>query len=186
MRRLSFCRWRLMSLASLMLAVVANGGWFQAPEPTQNQVPAPTIRVSTHLVLVDVVVSDKQGKPIAGLHPEDFELQENGKAQKISTFVPAGENLAAAQPLPPGIYSNKPQYRSPGGPITVMLLDAVNTSYSDQAYARRQMLAFVQQRLKPGQRLAVFTLTGPLNVLQDFTSDPQVLMAALQRFNPQS
>ena len=84
MRRLSFCRWRLMSLASLMLAVVANGGWFQAPEPTQNQVPAPTIRVSTHLVLVDVVVSDKQGKPIAGLHPEDFELQENGKAQKIS------------------------------------------------------------------------------------------------------
>ena len=79
----------------LLLAVVATGGWFQAPEPTQNQVPAPTIRVSTHLVLVDVVVTDKQGKPIAGLHPEDFELQENGKAQKISTFVPAGENLAA-------------------------------------------------------------------------------------------
>ena len=69
---------------------------FKPSEPTQNQVPAPTIRVSTHLVLVDVVVTDKQGKPIAGLHPEDFELQENGKAQKISTFVPAGENLAAA------------------------------------------------------------------------------------------
>ena len=67
-----------------------------------------------------------------------------------------------------------------------MLLDAVNTPYSDQAYARRQMLAFVQQQLKPGQRLAVFTLTGPLNVLQDFTSDPQVLVAALQRYNPQS
>ncbi len=56
----------------------------------QNQVPAPTIRVSTHLVLVDVVVTDKQGKPIAGLHPEDFELEENGKAQKISTFVRCG------------------------------------------------------------------------------------------------
>ncbi len=67
-----------------------------------------------------------------------------------------------------------------------MLLDAVNTPFSDQAYARRQMLAFVQQQLKPGQRLAVFTLTGPLNVLQDFTSDPQVLVAALQRYNPQA
>lgn len=186
MHRLLFRRWPLLSLLMLLLAVVATGGWFQAAEPTQNQVPAPTIRVSTHLVLVDVVVTDKQGKPIAGLHPEDFELQENGKAQKISTFVRAGENLAAAEPLPPGIYSNKPQYRSPGGPITVMLLDAVNTPFSDQAYARRQMLAFVQQQLKPGQRLAVFTLTGPLNVLQDFTSDPQVLVAALQRYNPQS
>src|SRR5712692_6707891 len=176
-------RWPLLSL--LALASVATGGWFQAPSPPPGEVPAPTIRVSTHLVLVDVVVTDKQGKPITGLHPEDFEVEENGKAQKISTFVPAGENLAGAQPLPPGIYSNRPQYRSPGGPTTVMLLDAVNTPFSDQGYARRQMLSFVQQEYKPGQRMAVFTLTGSLNVLQDFTSDPQILYAALQRFQPQ-
>jgi len=48
--------------------------------------------------------------------------------------------------LPPGIYSNRPQYRSPGGPVTVMLLDAVNTPFSDQGYARRQMLSFVQKQ----------------------------------------
>ena len=100
-------------------------------------------------MVVDVVVTDKQGKPATGLRPEDFEIEENGKPQKISTFVPAGENLAASQPLPPGIYSNKPQYRLPGGPIVVMLLDAVNTPYSDQAYARRQMLAFVQNSSSP-------------------------------------
>lgn len=177
-------RWPLLSL--LALASLATGGWFQAPSPPPGEVPAPTIRVSTHLVLVDVVVTDKQGKPITGLHPEDFEVQENGKAQKISTFVPAGENLAEAPPLPPGIYSNKPQYRSPGGPITVMLLDAVNTPFADQGYARRQMLSFVQSQYKPGQRMAIFTLTGALRVLQDFTSDPQVLYSALQRYKPQA
>jgi VWFA-related protein len=182
MKRYLAYRWPLLSL--LTLASLITGGWCQASSPSQGEVPPPTIRVSTHLVLVDVVVTDKQGKPIPGLRPEDFEIEENGKPQKISTFVPAGENLAAAQPLPSGIYSNKPQYRSPGGPITVLLLDAVNAPFSDQAYARRQMLAFVQQQLKPGQRLAVFTLTGPLNVLQDFTSDPQVLTAALQRYKP--
>jgi len=48
--------------------------------------------------------------------------------------------------LPPGIYSNRPQYRSPGGPVTVMLLDAVNTPFSDHGYARRQMLSFVQKQ----------------------------------------
>ena len=177
-------RWPLLSL--LALASLATGGWFQAPSPPPGEVPAPTIRVSTHLVLVDVVVTDKQGKPITGLHPEDFEVQENGKVQKISMFVPAGENLAEAPPLPPGIYSNKPQYRSPGGPITVMLLDAVNTPFADQGYARRQMLSFVQSQYKPGQRMAIFTLTGALRVLQDFTSDPQVLYSALQRYKPQA
>jgi VWFA-related protein len=179
-RRVAF-RWLFL----LSLATMVTGGWFQAAPSSQGEVPAPTIRVSTHLVLVDAVVTDKQGKPIPGLGPDDFEVEENGKRQKISTFVTPGEGLAAAQPLPPGIYSNKPQYRSPGGPITGMLLDAVNVPYSDQSYARRQMLSFVQQQLKPGQRMAIFTLTGPLNVLQDFTSDPQVLAEALRRYNPQ-
>ncbi|HMH08243.1 MAG TPA: VWA domain-containing protein [Terriglobales bacterium] len=176
--------WALLSL--LALAGLVTGGWFQSPPPSPSEVPPLTIRVSTHLVLVDVVVTDKQGKAVAGLRPEDFEVEENGKAQKISTFVPAGENLAAAPPLPPGIYSNRPQYRTPGGPVTVMLLDAVNTPFSDQGYARRQMLSFVQNQYQAGQRMAIFTLTGPLRVLQDFTSDPQILYAALQRYRPQA
>lgn len=164
----------------LVICVAATG---MAQAPASPQVPPPTIRVTTHLVLVDVVVTDKQGKPVAGLHPEDFTLEENGKAQKISMFVRPSEN-AAPEPLPPGIYSNRPEYRSEG-PITVMLLDALNTEYKDQAYARQQMLRFVQQQYKPGERMAVFTLTGSLGVLQDFTADPQILYTALQRYQPQ-
>jgi VWFA-related protein len=34
--------------------------------------------------------------------------------------------------------------------------------------------------------MAIFTLTGSLGVLQDFTSDPQILYAALQRYRPQA
>jgi hypothetical protein len=47
------------------------------------------------------------------------------------------------------------------------------------------MLAFLKDQLKPGNRVAVFALTGPLTVFQDFTSDPGVLYAALQRYQPQ-
>src|SRR5438270_10689233 len=67
-----------------------------------------------------------------------------------------------------------------------MLLDAMNTPFTNQGYARRQMLAFVQQQFKPSDRMAVFALTGPLIVLQDLTSDPNVLYAALQRYKPQA
>ena len=173
---------RLLSISILLLAFV---GALPAQAPDSGQQPAPTIRVSTHLVLVDVVVTDKQGKPVSGLNKEDFVLEENGKAQKISTFAKASDQVSPAEgALPPGIYSNKPEYRSPGGPITVLLLDGLNTPFKDQAYARRQMLRFVQEQYQPGQRVAVFTLTNSLRVLQDFTSDPQILYAALQRFNP--
>jgi VWFA-related protein len=159
----------------------------QQAQPPAEPIPAPTIRVTTHMVVVDVVVTDKQGKAVAGLHPEDFVVEENGKVQKVSTLTTPAENAPVAPPtLPPGIYSNRPQYRSSGAPITLMLLDALNTPFTDQAYARRQMLAFVKEHFKPTDRMAVFTLTGPLNVLQDFTSDPQVLYTALQRYRPQT
>src|SRR5258708_1995990 len=149
-----------------------------------QEVPAPTIRVTTHMVLVDVVVTDKQGKPVTGLRAEDFALEEKGKEQKIASFTASAGAAPAPEPLPPGIYTNRAQYRSPGGPITVLLLDALNTAFKDQAYARLQMLKFVQQQYRPGERMAVLTLTGSLRVLQDFTSDPQILQSALQRYRP--
>ncbi len=179
-----FVQSRWLYLFFVVIVGGVAGGWFQAAQQTSTEVPAPTIRVTTHLVLIDAVVTDKQGNPIAGLRPEDFVVEENGKAQKIATFAGPVQSTAGPASLPPGIYSNRSQYRSTGGPVTVMLLDAINTPFSDQAYARRQMLSFVQDQYKPDQRMAVFTLTGSLNVLQDFTTDPQILYAALQRFRP--
>jgi VWFA-related protein len=149
-----------------------------------QEIPAPTIRVTTHMVLVDVVVTDKQGKPVPGLRAEDFAIEEKGKAQKIASFTTTTEGATPPEPLPPGIYSNRAQYRSPGGPTAVLLLDGLNTVFKDQAYARLQMLKFVQQQFRSGQRMAVFTLTRQLGVLQDFTSDPRVLNAALQHYQP--
>src|SRR5581483_11342701 len=151
-----------------------------------QQAPAPTIRVTTHLVLVDVVATDKSGKPISGLKAEDFTVEEKGKKQKITFFSSPAEAQQNNPPeLGPGIYSNKPEFRSAGGPVTVLLLDAVNTPFKDQAYARLQMLKYVREQLKPGQRIGVFTLANSLGVLQDFTSDPAVLLAALEKYRPQ-
>jgi len=175
----------LFPTLTLALAATAFTAFAQAPAPS-TEPPPPSIRVVTHMVLVDVVVTDKQGKAVPGLHPEDFMVEENGKAQKIANLItPAGNAPHAPAQLPPGIYSNRPQYLSTGGPITVMLLDAVNTPFTDQAYARSQMLRFLQEQYKPGERMAVFTFTGSLNQLQDFTSDPQILYQALLSYKPQ-
>jgi VWFA-related protein len=177
-----FLRQSLKTPVVLLLAASVFGQQAQQAVPS---IPPPTIRVTTHMVLVDAVVTDKQGKAVTGLRPEDFVVEENGKPQKIVSLTTPADNAPPAAPLPPGIYSNRPQDRSPGRPITVMLLDGLNTPFTDQAYARRQMLEFVKDQFKPSDRMAVFALTGSLNVLQDFTTDPQILYTALQRYKAQ-
>ena len=187
MRGNSLCKlWALAcSLAILSFQPALSG------QESEAQVPPLTIRVTTHLVVVDVVVTDKGGKPVADLKPRDFDVEENGRAQKIAVFSspiessPGTTRTQAAGPLPPGIYSNRPEYRMPAGPFTVILLDAANTPFNDQSYARTQMLKYVKENSRSHQRMAIFTLTDTLQVLQDFTSDPQVLLAALEQQRPE-
>jgi VWFA-related protein len=154
----------------------------QAP----TEVPSITFRTNTRLVLVDVVVTDKKGQPVTALKAEDFTVEENGKKQKVSILVPPGPApQVAPTPAPPGILSNRPEHVAPAGIPTVLLLDATNSPFKDQAYARSQMLKYAAEQGKSGRPIAVVALTDRLHVLQQFTSDPQVLLAAIKNFRPE-
>jgi VWFA-related protein len=175
---------RLLSVV-LCLSLVAVSSPLLAQYPQEPEpVPTLTIRVTTRLVLVDVVVTDKHGRPVLGLQPADFTVIEKGRPQKISVFTPPNQAVPkpASPALPPGEYSNRPEYRAPAGPPTVILLDAANTSFPDQTYARMQMLKWVVDEYRPGDRVAVFALTNGLVALSDFTDDPQILRTVLQRY----
>ena len=176
-----------IALASVLVLNLAPGPTILSAQQALADVPTITIRVSTRLVVVDVVVTDKKGQPVTGLKPEDFALEENGKKQKISVFVPPGiANNTSAAPAPAGVLSNHPENVLPSGVPTVLLLDATNSSFSNQAYARSQMLQYVVEQSRAGQPMAVVTLTDRLRVLQDFTSDPQILLTAIRNFKPQA
>lgn len=155
-----------------------------AQEPSAEE-PAITIRANTRLVMVDVVVMDKAGQPVIGLKPEDFTVEENGKKQKVSVFVPPGASNRTPAPQPPGILSNRPQDIVPSGVPMVLLLDATNSSFSNQAYARTQMLKYVEEHAQ-GRPIAILALSDRLRVLQEFTSDPQVLLMAIKNYTPES
>src|SRR5688572_18929984 len=64
--------------------------------------PALTEVLEVSLTNVDVVASDKDGNPVAGLKPADFEIYENGKLQAITNFAEVGGSGAAAVLLPEG------------------------------------------------------------------------------------
>lgn len=175
---------RLGLVSALILNLVIG----PVPALAQNapaDVPSITIRTSTRLVIVDVVVTDKKGQPIAGLTSGNFTVEENGKQQRISIFAPPNTQQGTPQLPPLGILSNRPEHIKPAGVPTLLLLDAANSGFLDQAYGRSQMLKYVLEQAQSGKPMAVAMLTDQLHVLQQFTTDPQILTTAIKNLRPE-
>ena len=75
------------SCAALLLALGATGAAQQpAQPPAEPAAQPPVFRAGINYVRVDVIVSDKNGNPVADLQVPDFEVSEDGKPQTIDTF----------------------------------------------------------------------------------------------------
>ena len=143
-----------------------------------------TIHAYSNLVVIDVVVSDSKQNPIHNLKASDFTLLENNKPQQIRNFeehraMPPSETskVVPVKPEPPGLFTNKSAAPA-NGPVNVLLLDYLNTPLTAQPFARKQLIEYLDQA-PAGTRIAIFSLTTGLTMLQGFTSDPALLKAAL-------
>ena len=115
-----------------------------ASQPSSN---SSTLRVTTRMVVVDVVAVDKKGQPVNDLEATDFALREDGREQPISTFNfqhPGTATPARSDggPLPPNLFRNRPKYQSSGA-LNVILIDALNSTLPHQAYVRSEMVHFL-------------------------------------------
>jgi VWFA-related protein len=183
------CWFRGMNLrpdfAKNVSILVLSALLLNAQEPSKS---GQAISVTTRLVEVNVVVTDDKGQPVSDLTQEDFTIFEDGKPQKLASFaahrkLPAGSPSRQAQPLPEGIFSNLAP-EDDRGPVIILLVDALNTPLRDQAYAREQLIKYLKTQHQPGQKMAVYALTNTLLLLQDLTTDPEALRAALERRRP--
>jgi VWFA-related protein len=118
------------------------------------QPPGPVIRASTYLVEVPVVVKDKAGKVLTGLKKEDFIVEDNGVRQDVRLFLtdptpPATASSADVNPqtATPGkrVFTNSSEQALPMSHSTILLIDKINTDWSDLAYARLELLKFLRQ-----------------------------------------
>jgi VWFA-related protein len=168
---------RLIALCLIFFALP------NAPVGAQNsseQAP-PVFKAETRQVLVDVVVTDHSGHFVPGLKPADFTVLEDGKPQKVVAFAMHAAPAVPPKPaapikLPPNQYTNY-AIADPERPITIVLMDVLNTQVQDQAYTRKQMIEFLKE-LPSGQRVALFALGTRLRMVQGFTGDSDTLVAA--------
>jgi VWFA-related protein len=171
-----FCIAIALTLASFLLA----------PAQHIQQPPGSSIRTSTRVVLVDAVVTDASSHPVSNLTASDFTVLEDGKPQKISFFSFESHTqpgvVSPPRPLRSDVFTNRPEYHSATGPPVVLLLDGLNTPPGQQAYVRQQILKYLSNLKLSGPGTAILALGNDLTVLQDFTTDSQLLMAAVRSF----
>ncbi len=96
--RITRAKWLFVIGAVFVIFVPERGPWLaaQAPQggqPTQTQ-KGPVFRVGAHLVTVDAYPT-QAGKIITGLTPDDFEVFEDGRPQKVESldYIDYGANL---------------------------------------------------------------------------------------------
>ena len=157
-------------LASAALCAVAQ------PLAAQDK-SAPTFKTSARVVLVDAVVTDKQGRPVHGLKAQDFVLQEDGKPQQIRGFEERSTGTAKASPplkLPPNTYTNYVDAQQEGA-ANILLFDTLNTDRANLAMARQQLLLYLS-KMPPNTKVALYTLDSQLHLIHGFTQNPGELI----------
>jgi VWFA-related protein len=152
---------------SLTVILVVVGLWLparnaQAQQQTADAAPPnlPTIKVETRVVLVDTVVTDKQGNYLRDLTMKDFKVWEDNKEQTITSFSFEDD---AASPT-----RAQKQY-------LVLFFDNSTMDAGDQGRARKAAAQFIDANAGPNRLIAVIDFGGTVHVSQNFTADVERL-----------
>ena len=187
-----------LRLAAFLLFPLASGAFAQqpaAPPPSPAAQPpqtssAPTIKVKTQLTIEDVTVTDDKGKPVHGLTESDFTVKEDGKPQTLKNFqeyIP--QPPQAPLHLPPNVYTNQ---QPDASAYNILLFDDVATGLAGGLTRASENLMFSQQQaqkylkaMPPGTQVAILHLATGLHIVQGFTSDRDLLLAAVDSLKPE-
>lgn len=173
------------SSAVLFLGLLSGGN----AERVCAQESVPTLQVETRLVLLDTTVLDATGNQVAGLTRDDFELLIDGKERNIVSFdhVQALVPSAAIQ-NPHAVLDVRHAEEFGSSPLTMIVLDEVNTHFQDSAFAVRSLERALQNQpatLPQATEIFVLKDTG-IQLLQGFTRDRNLLLQSLSKVQVQN
>jgi VWFA-related protein len=127
----------------------------------------PTIKIPVDVVVVNVTVVDKQGKPVTDLQRDEFRIYEDGKPQSIQTFAlesygpaQAGKNESPNHGAA-DFKLNRPRM------ISLILDDSTVVSNENYPAVAKAMTQFVEQDIGPNDLVAISATSG--NVQFPFT-----------------
>lgn len=181
-------RWALVFLLSVCPAVGQQSSDLPTAQTRPGGIPATEakIHVRTDLVLVPVVVRDRQGRHMSSLTKDAFRLEENGKEQALTLFQevePQPGEVRDSGPEPG--FSNLPFDSAQNLELTVLVLDLLNTSPLQRANGKDLLVRFLEKGLAQNEPVSLLCITAKgLQLVHPFSTDSAVLIDALKKVPP--
>ncbi len=156
----------------------------QSPTPTPDS--DDVVKITTKLVQVDLIVVDKDGRQVRDLTSNDFELQQDGKPQKITNFSYVERKLEAgptrieskieskdkAAPLPPPTRLNVAE----AGRVITFVVDDASGSFFGVTAAREGIEKFIREQMLPNDLVAIYQTRSGASRFQQYTNDKALLL----------
>lgn len=179
----------LVLICTLLTPIAGQQSGVPAPSPPQKPSAnsEDVVRITTNLVQIDAVVTDRRGQHIVDLHPEEFEVYEDGRPQQITNFsyvnVQAESKAETAetesdktQPRPPEQLRPEQVRRS-----IALIVDDLGLSFESTHFVRNALRKFVDEQMQSGDMVAIIRTGAGVGALQQFTTDKRLLHAAIDR-----
>lgn len=180
------------ALAVVFVAFLASAP--VSPAASQSSpIPAgqkPTFRVNVDLVTLDVIPRAANGQFVSDLTAEDFQILEDGVAQKIASvvLVHGGRvfnvlqpTAAQSAPAVEGLILPKPRPRDPtAGRIFILLVDDLHFTAIETPHVRALLKKVVGNLFHEGDMFAMFS-TGPSSLEIPLSYDRVLLEEAISK-----
>ncbi|MCB1033476.1 MAG: VWA domain-containing protein, partial [Acidobacteria bacterium] len=191
---------RSSSLAALLVAagLAAFGVSSGAQQEETSKDPWPAVfsdRTEVNIVNVDVVVTDKEGRPVPNLRPEDFILLSEGEPVEISNFfaVQRGEvmplEVVAEEPAA-GVPAATEEPVPPPAPKRhlnlILFVDDANISPANRKRVFDRLREFLLSDWKDDMRVMVVANGSGIELVQPFTEIPHEVFSALERLQKEA
>jgi len=159
-----------------------------APPPPEEPDDLDVVKITTNLVQIDAVVTDRKGIHVTDLRPDEVEMLANGKPQKITDFSyikmsrPAEaarkptENTGPSIPVPP----QQPRREEVRRTIA-LVIDDLRMSFDSVRFTKQALKKFLDEQLQPSDMVAIIRTAGGTGALQQFTADRQQLYTAVEK-----
>lgn len=164
---------RALGLGVTALVILAWG-------PSRPAAQQPTFRSATSLVQVDAIALDRDDQFVDGLRPEDIELFEDGKRQKIEQFyrvthdpVTRASSIAADEAGRPAEAAHR---------VFVLVFDEAHLANESMMRVRKGAEQFIMTHIGPGDVAGVF-VNGQL-YQGKLTTDKGALLAGVRAAKP--
>ncbi len=171
----------------------------QTPQPEATPPPLPEVddtlvKISTTLIQLDIVVTDKKGNQITDLNPEDFEIFVNGEKQDISNFsyiFSKAANIANTASASPKNNKSTNKYSVPPPPAKskledvrrtyAIIVDDLGLSTPSISVVKDAIRKFINEQMQPGDLVAIIRTGGGVGAFQSFTTDKRQLLVAVDK-----